>query len=89
MISCELLKQYSTAGQTGREQQASGSSADRVSEMEEIVEGTIGALHILAREQHNRAIIRGLSVIPIFVQLLYNEIENRESGSYLLHSINE
>ena len=44
--------------------------------MEEIVEGTVGALHILSREAHNRAIIRGLSVIPIFVQLLYNEIEN-------------
>ena len=40
------------------------------------MEGTVGALHILAREPHNRAIIRGLSVIPIFVQLLYNEIEN-------------
>ena len=37
--------------------------------MEEIVEGTVGALHILARESHNRAIIRGLSVIPIFVQV--------------------
>ena len=44
--------------------------------MEEIVEGTVGALHILAREPHNRAIIRGLSVVPVFVQLLYNEIEN-------------
>merc|ERR1719507_2464606 len=52
-----------------------GSYADGV-RMEEIVEGTVGALHILAREGHNRAIIRGLSVIPIFVQLLYNEIEN-------------
>ena len=38
--------------------------------------GTVGTLYTLAREQHNRAIIRGLSVIPIFVQLLYNEIEN-------------
>ena len=37
--------------------------------MEEIIEGTVGALHILAREAHNRAIIRGLSVIPIFVQV--------------------
>ena len=55
--------------------QAAGSYADGV-RMEEIVEGTVGALHILAREGHNRAIIRGLSVIPIFVQLLYNEIEN-------------
>ncbi len=44
--------------------------------MEEIVEGTVGALHVLGRDFHNRAIIRGLSVIPIFVQLLYNEIEN-------------
>merc|ERR1719244_283657 len=52
-----------------------GSYADGV-RMEEIVEGTVGALHILAREPHNRALIRGMSVIPIFVQLLYNEIEN-------------
>ena len=37
--------------------------------MEEIVEGTVGALHILAREAHNRAIIRGLNVIPVFVQV--------------------
>lgn len=44
--------------------------------MEEIVEGTVGALHILARESHNRAIIRQQSVIPIFVQLLFNDIEN-------------
>ncbi|CAG0915640.1 unnamed protein product [Notodromas monacha] len=44
--------------------------------MEEIIEGTVGALHILARDPHNRAIIRGHSVIPIFVGLLFNEIEN-------------
>ena len=44
--------------------------------MEEIVEGTVGALHILARDPHNRAIIRGHSIIPIFVGLLFNEIEN-------------
>lgn len=37
--------------------------------MEEIVEGTVGALHILARESHNRAIIRSQTVIPIFVQV--------------------
>merc|ERR1711971_12254 len=55
--------------------QPAGSYADGVG-MEEIVEGTVGALHILAREAHNRAIIRGLSIIPIFVQLLYNEFEN-------------
>ena len=51
------------------------SYADGV-KMEEIVEETVGALHILAREAHNRAIIRGLKVIPVFVVLLYNEIEN-------------
>eukprot|EP00092_Neocalanus_flemingeri_P014260 GFUD01015380.1.p1 GENE.GFUD01015380.1~~GFUD01015380.1.p1 ORF type:complete len:893 (+),score=274.33 GFUD01015380.1:1-2679(+) len=62
-------------GSRGSTSQAAGSYADGV-RMEEIVEGTVGALHILAREGHNRAIIRGLSVIPIFVQLLYNEIEN-------------
>lgn len=64
-----------TRGSRASNSQAAGSYADGV-RMEEIVEGTVGALHILAREGHNRAIIRGLSVIPIFVQLLYNEIEN-------------
>jgi len=64
-----------TLSRRGQQQQPGGSYADGV-RMEEIVEGTVGALHILAREGHNRAIIRGLSVIPIFVQLLYNEIEN-------------
>ncbi|PNF26703.1 Armadillo segment polarity protein [Cryptotermes secundus] len=55
--------------------QQPGAYADGV-RMEEIVEGTVGALHILARESNNRAIIRGLLVIPIFVQLLFNDIEN-------------
>ncbi|KAL3268367.1 hypothetical protein HHI36_007483 [Cryptolaemus montrouzieri] len=55
--------------------QAPGTYADGV-RMEEIVEGTVGALHILARESHNRAIIRQQMVIPIFVQLLFNDIEN-------------
>lgn len=45
--------------------------------MEEIVEGTVGALHILAKEEYNRQVIRSQNVIPIFVQLLfYNDIEN-------------
>ncbi|NP_001267780.1 beta-catenin [Hydra vulgaris] len=44
--------------------------------MEEIVEGTVGALHILAREALNRSIIRDLNCIPTFVQLLYSEVEN-------------
>ncbi|XP_045491946.1 armadillo segment polarity protein isoform X3 [Colias croceus] len=52
-----------------------GAYADGV-RMEEIVEGAVGALHILARESLNRALIRQQNVIPIFVQLLFNEIEN-------------
>ncbi|XP_060757166.1 catenin beta-1-like isoform X1 [Neoarius graeffei] len=44
--------------------------------MEEIVEGCTGALHILARDVHNRIVIRGLNTIPLFVQLLYSPIEN-------------
>lgn len=46
--------------------------------MEEIVEGVVGALHILSRDEQNRAIIRGMNVIPIFVQLLIHDIENIE-----------
>lgn len=54
---------------------AGGAYADGV-RMEEIVEGAVGALHILARESVNRQLIRQQNVIPIFVQLLFNEIEN-------------
>uniref|UniRef100_A0A7N8XA81 Catenin beta 1 n=1 Tax=Mastacembelus armatus TaxID=205130 RepID=A0A7N8XA81_9TELE len=38
--------------------------------------GCTGALHILARDVHNRIVIRGLNTIPLFVQLLYSPIEN-------------
>lgn len=51
-------------------QQTSGAYADGGVRMEEIVEGTVGALHILARESHNRVIIRSQNVIPIFVQVI-------------------
>ncbi|XP_076679634.1 armadillo isoform X1 [Andrena cerasifolii] len=68
-------QQRSSVASTGS-QQTSGAYADGGVRMEEIVEGTVGALHILARESHNRVIIRSQSVIPIFVQLLFNEIEN-------------
>lgn len=40
--------------------------------MEEIVEGCTGALHILARDVHNRIVIRGLNTIPLFVQVGYS-----------------
>lgn len=55
--------------------QQPGAYADGV-RMEEIVEGTVGALHILAREPHNKVLIRQQDVIPVFVQLLFNDIEN-------------
>lgn len=42
--------------------------------MEEIVEGTVGALHILARESLNRSIIRELNCIPTFVQVRVGRI---------------
>ncbi|GIY18985.1 catenin beta [Caerostris extrusa] len=65
-----LIKAYQD---TQRQRSSVASSNSQVAyvdgvRMEEIVEGTVGALHILAREAHNRAIIRGLNVIPVFVQ---------------------
>lgn len=41
--------------------------------MTDIVEGTVGALHILAREPNNRAVIRSLIVIPLFIQVRFVE----------------
>lgn len=55
--------------------QPPGAYADGV-RMEEIVEGTVGALHILSKEELNRQFIRQQNVIPIFVQLLFYDIEN-------------
>lgn len=55
--------------------QQAGAYADGV-RMEEIVEGTVGALHILARDSHNKVLIRQQDVIPTFVALLSSDIEN-------------
>ncbi|XP_055841174.1 armadillo segment polarity protein isoform X2 [Episyrphus balteatus] len=66
-------RQRSSVASTGSQQPSAYADGVR---MEEIVEGTVGALHILARESHNRALIRQQAVIPIFVRLLFNEIEN-------------
>lgn len=66
-------QQRGSVASTGSQQP--GAYADGV-RMEEIVEGTVGALHILAREPHNKILIRQQDVIPIFVQLLFNDIEN-------------
>lgn len=53
---------------------APGSYADGV-RMEDIVEGTTAALNVLARDRHNRLIIRQKMDLQIFVQLLYKDIE--------------
>lgn len=37
--------------------------------MEEIVEGSTGALHILARDPMNKATIASMDTIPLFVQV--------------------
>lgn len=39
--------------------------------MEEIIEGSVGALHQLGRDPHNGIVIRELKCIPVLVQLLY------------------
>lgn len=44
--------------------------------MEEIIEGTVGALHQLARDSHNGIVIRELKCIPVLVQLLFMTWEN-------------
>lgn len=48
---------------------ANGQSFTDGVRMEEIIEGTVGALHILARDMHNRMLIRNLSTVPLFVQV--------------------
>lgn len=47
--------------------------------MEEIVEGCTGALHILARDVHNRIVIRGLNTIPLFVQVCWLQVTALQS----------
>lgn len=56
--------------------------------MEEIVEGTVSALQILAKDQQNRFLIRQENVIPIFVQLLYSDADNiLRAVAGLLHEL--
>ncbi|XP_048028493.1 junction plakoglobin a [Megalobrama amblycephala] len=60
--------------------QKHGSSAQQTYQdgvrMEEIVEGSTGALHILARDPMNKATIASMDTIPLFVQLLYSPLDN-------------
>jgi len=39
--------------------------------MDEIIEGTVGSLHILARDHQNRHIIRSHHCIPLIVQVRF------------------
>lgn len=66
--------------------QQPGAYADGV-RMEEIVEGTVGALHILARDSHNKVLIRQQEVIPTFVALLSSDIENIQVGKFCVSHI--
>ncbi|XP_033219607.1 armadillo segment polarity protein-like [Belonocnema kinseyi] len=70
----DIERQRSSVASAGS-QATLGAYADGV-RMDEIIEGTVGALHILAREAHIRSVIRSQNVVPIFVQLLFHEIEN-------------
>ncbi|KAL5274764.1 CTNNB1 family protein [Megaselia abdita] len=69
----DIDRQRSSVATTGSQQPCAYADGVR---MEEIVEGTVGALQYLAKESHNRVLIRQQNVIPIFIRLLYNEIEN-------------
>jgi len=43
--------------------------------MDEIVEGTVGTLHILAREAQSRSSIRALKCVSLFVQVNHTVIK--------------
>ncbi len=44
--------------------------------MDEIIEGTVAALHQLSRDANNRLILRELKCIPLLAQLLYMQKEH-------------
>jgi hypothetical protein len=62
----KAINAHQQAQQTGQE----SAVIDDVP-MEEIIEGTVGAIHQLARDSHNAIIIRELKCIPVLVQLLF------------------
>lgn len=57
--------------------------------MEEIIEGTASALHTLARDSHNKILIRQQGVIPLLVNLLSSNIEMIQVKIVLLLSITD
>ncbi|KAK7119624.1 hypothetical protein R3I94_021447 [Phoxinus phoxinus] len=68
-----LLKAHQDAQKHGSSAQQQYQDGVR---MEEIVEGSTGALHILARDPMNKATIASMDTIPLFVQLLYSPLDN-------------
>ncbi|XP_067288123.1 junction plakoglobin a [Pseudorasbora parva] len=68
-----LLKAHQDAQKHGSSAQQQYQDGVR---MEEIVEGSTGALHILARDPMNRSTIASMDTIPLFVQLLYSPLDN-------------
>lgn len=59
--------------------------------MNEIIEGSLAALHLLAKDSVNRSIIRELGIIPVCVDLLYVDNENiqRFAAGLLCELVND
>ncbi|OQR71856.1 armadillo segment polarity protein-like, partial [Tropilaelaps mercedesae] len=53
--------------------------------MADIVEAIIGTLNLLAKEPNNRALLASMQITPVFVRLLYSDLENvqRVAASFL------
>jgi catenin beta 1 len=52
-----------------QKQPANGQLIDNYIRMDDILEACVSALHIIARDQQNRIIIRDLDCIPLFVRV--------------------
>lgn len=76
-----IVQLLSRAHQLLQKSTASGGGEGVVMEgvrMDEMVECSVGALHILARDPLNRSTIKQHNCIPLFVQLLYSPLENTQ-----------
>ncbi|CAF0717653.1 unnamed protein product [Adineta steineri] len=65
---------------------------DNYIRMDDILEACVSALHILAKDQQNRVIIRDLDCIPLFVRLLYppsNVSIQRAAAGVLCELVND
>ncbi|CAF1611590.1 unnamed protein product, partial [Adineta ricciae] len=65
---------------------------DNYIRMDDILEACVSALHIIAKDQQNRIIIRDLDCIPLFVRLLYppsNIAIQRAAAGVLCELVND